>query len=207
VSRRGWIATLVSVLVVASTTRGTDTAASPARAEKATFAGGCFWSMQLAFDGLPGVVSTTAGYTGGTTKDPSYQDVESGETGHVEAVQVEYDPSKTTYEALLDVYWHDVDPTDSGGQFCDRGPQYRSMIFYAADDQKSLAEKSKAEIAKDLRVHDPIVTEIVAASAFYRAEEYHQSFYRKNPVRYGLYRRGCGRDGRVAEVWGRTPTH
>jgi peptide-methionine (S)-S-oxide reductase len=205
---RDRVGALLLVLVVGfGTARGAETTASAAHTENATFAGGCFWSMQLAFDGLPGVVATTAGYAGGTTKDPSYQDVESGGTGHAEAVQVEYDPNKTTYEALLDVYWHDIDPTDSEGQFCDRGPQYRSVIFYANDGQKRLAEKSKVEVAKDLRVPGPIVTEIRPASAFYRAEEYHQSFYRKNPIRYRWYRQGCGRDGRVAEVWGRAPTH
>ncbi len=203
--RAGALAVLFGVALGAA--HGADTTASPARTAKATFAGGCFWSMQLAFDGLPGVVSTTAGYAGGTTKNPSYQDVESGETGYVESVQVEYEPGKVTYEALLDVYWHDIDPTDSEGQFCDRGTQYRSVIFYENDEQKRLAEKSKVEIAEGLRVPGPIVTKIVPASAFYRAEEYHQSFYRKNPVRYRLYRKGCGRDGRTAEVWGRPAAH
>ena len=142
--------------------------------------------MQAAFEGLPGVVSTTVGYTGGTTKDPSYQDVGSGATGHAEAIQVEYDPDKVRYEALLDVFWHNVDPTDSEGQFCDRGTQYRSAIFYHDEEQKRLAEKSKAEVAKELKVADPIVTAIVPASPFYRAEEYHQDFYRKNPLRYRM---------------------
>ena len=163
--------------------------------------------MQAAFEGLPGVVSTTVGYTGGTTKDPSYQDVGSGATGHAEAIQVEYDPDKVRYEALLEVFWHNVDPTDSEGQFCDRGTQYRSAIFYHDEEQKRLAEKSKAEVAKELKVPDPIVTAIVPASPFYRAEEYHQDFYRKNPLRYRMYSKGCGRDGRNGEVWGRSPAH
>jgi peptide-methionine (S)-S-oxide reductase len=208
VNRRELIrALLVFMVVSASAARGADAPPTPSKIAKATFAGGCFWCMQAAFAGLPGVVSTTVGYTGGTTKDPSYQEVGSGDTGHVEAIQVEYDPDKVRYEALLDVFWHNVDPTDSTGQFCDRGTQYRSAIFYHDAEQKRLAEKSKAEVAKDLQVADPIVTEIVPASAFYRAEEYHQNFYRKNPTRYRMYSKGCGRDGRSAEVWGRAPAH
>jgi len=201
------LALLVLVLVSASTARGAGAPPPPSKTTKATFAGGCFWCMQAAFEGLPGVVSTTVGYTGGTTKDPSYQDVGSGATGHAEAIQVEYDPDKVRYEALLDVFWHNVDPTDSEGQFCDRGTQYRSAIFYHDEEQKRLAEKSKAEVAKELKVADPIVTAIVPASPFYRAEEYHQDFYRKNPLRYRMYSKGCGRDGRNAEVWGRSPAH
>jgi peptide-methionine (S)-S-oxide reductase len=163
--------------------------------------------MQPAFDGLPGVISTTVGYTGGTTKNPSYEEVGSGTTGHAESIEVEYDPQKVSYETLLDVFWHNVDPTDSGGQFCDRGTQYRSAIFYHDDEQRRLAERSKAEVTKELRVSGPIVTEIVPASTFYLAEEYHQSYYRKNPLRYGFYRRRCGRDGRIAQVWGRPGGH
>ena len=205
--RARFAALLFPLVVLTSAGRGADSPAAAARTAKATFAGGCFWCMQPAFDGLPGVLSTTVGYTGGTTKDPSYQEVGSGTTGHAESIEVEYDPDKVSYEALLDVFWHDVDPTDSGGQFCDRGTQYRSAIFYRDDEQKRLAEKSKREVVKDLRVPGPIVTEIAPASAFYRAEEYHQSYYRKNPIRYRFYRHGCGRDGRVAEVWGRAPAH
>jgi peptide-methionine (S)-S-oxide reductase len=208
VKRRELIRALLVLMVAsASAVRGADAPPSPPKTAKATFAGGCFWCMQAAFEGLPGVVSTTVGYTGGTTKDPSYEEVGSGDTGHVEAIQVEYDPGKVRYEALLDVFWHNVDPTDSAGQFCDRGTQYRSAIFYYDEEQKRLAEKSKAEAAKDLQVADPIVTAIVPASAFYRAEEYHQNFYRKNPLRYRMYSKGCGRDGRRAEVWGRAPVH
>ncbi len=174
-SRRDLVGTLLVLMVVsAGAARGADAPSPPPKTAKATFAGGCFWCMQAAFEGLSGVVSTTVGYTGGTTKDPTYQEVGSGDTGHVEAIQVEYDPDKVRYEALLDVFWHNVDPTDSAGQFCDRGTQYRSAIFYHDDEQKRLAEKSKAEVAKELQVPDPIVTEIVPASAFYRAEEYHQ---------------------------------
>jgi peptide-methionine (S)-S-oxide reductase len=200
-------ALLLLLVVSSSAARAADAPTSPPRTAKATFAGGCFWCMQPAFDGLPGVVSTTVGYTGGTTKDPSYQEVGSGTTGHAESIEVEYDPDKVSYETLLDVFWHNVDPTDSAGQFCDRGTQYRSAIFYHDEEQKRLAENSKAEVAKDLRVPGPIVTEIVPAAAFYRAEEYHQSYYRKNPLRYRFYRRGCGRDGRIAEVWGQPAAH
>jgi peptide-methionine (S)-S-oxide reductase len=198
---------LFTLAVAASAARGADAPAPVIRTAKATFAGGCFWCMQPAFDGLTGVISTTVGYTGGTTKNPSYQEVGSGTTGHAESIEVEYDPQKVSYEALLEVFWHNVDPTDSGGQFCDRGTPYRSAIFYHDGEQKRLAEESKAEVAKELRVSGPIVTEIVPASTFYRAEEYHQSYSQKNPLRYRFYRRGCGRDGRIAEVWGRPGTH
>jgi len=172
---------------------------------KATFAGGCFWCMQPAYDGLPGVVSTTVGYTGGHTKDPSYHEVGAGGTGHAESIEVEYDPSKVSYDKLLEVFWANVDPTDASGQFCDKGDQYRSAIFYHDQAQKQAAEKSKTEAAKRLKVPGPIVTEIVPASTFYRGEDYHQSYYKKNPIRYRFYRHGCGRDRRLAEVWGAAP--
>jgi peptide-methionine (S)-S-oxide reductase len=200
-------ALLLSLVLSPSGARGADAPPAPATSAKATFAGGCFWCMQPAFDGLPGVVSTTVGYTGGTTKNPSYQEVSSGTTGHAESIEVEYDPQQVRYETLLDVFWHNVDPTDSAGQFCDRGTQYRSAIFYHDEDQRRLAEKSKVDVAKDLQVPGPIVTEIVSASVFYRAEEYHQSYYRKNPLLYRFYKRRCGRDGRIAEVWGRPAAH
>jgi peptide-methionine (S)-S-oxide reductase len=183
--------------------------ATRVRAETATatFAGGCFWCMQPAFDPVPGVISTTAGYTGGHTKDPSYHEVGSGTTGHAEAVEIVYDPQKVSYAELLKVFWRNVDATDADGQFCDRGDQYRSAIFYHDDEQKSLAEESKKEAAKALRVPGPIVTQIVPATEFYRAEDYHQSYYRKNPLRYRVYRYGCGRDQRLEEVWGQAPAH
>jgi peptide-methionine (S)-S-oxide reductase len=175
------VGALLLVLVVGfGTARGAETTASTAHTENATFAGGCFWSMQLAFDGLPGVVATTAGYAGGTSKDPSYQDVESGGTGHAEAVQVEYDPNKTTYEALLDVYWHDIDPTDSEGQFCDRGPQYRSVIFYSSEDQHREAKKKIDELTAARTWPNPIVTSLEPASKFFVAEDYHQEYFANN---------------------------
>jgi peptide-methionine (S)-S-oxide reductase len=173
---------------------------------KATFAGGCFWCMEHPFDELDGVVSTTSGYIGGHKANPSYHEVSSGTTGHVEAVQVVYDPKKVSYEKLLEVFWVNVDPTDSGGQFCDRGSQYQSRIFYYTDEQKRLAEASKAALAKSKPFKDPIVTEIVAATTFYPAEEYHQDYYKKNPVRYKFYRTGCGRDARLKALWGKAPS-
>ena len=176
--------------------------AKPANTAIATFAGGCFWCMEGPFDALDGVVSTTSGYTGGTRKGPSYQEVSSGGTGHAEAVQIVYDPAKVTYEKLLDVFWHNIDPTAKDRQFCDSGSQYRSGIFYHDDAQKKAADASKAALDKGKPFKGAIVTEITAASAFYPAEDYHQDYYLKNPVRYRFYRQGCGRDSRLKELWG-----
>lgn len=175
--------------------------------DKATFAGGCFWCMVPPFEKLSGVVSVTSGYTGGQKKNPTYEEVSSGSTGHAESVQVVYDPAKITYSKLLEVYWHNVDPTQSNGQFCDLGNQYRTAIFYHDDTQKQLAEKSKADIEKSGQLKAPIVTQIVPATEFYAAEEYHQDFYKKNPVRYTSYRMGCGRDRRLEQIWGVAPEH
>jgi peptide-methionine (S)-S-oxide reductase len=168
----------------------------------ATFAGGCFWCMEPPFDELPGVLSTTAGYTGGRTVNPTYQQVSSGKTGHAEAMQVRYDSTRITYETLLDVFWRNIDPLTANRQFCDRGRQYRSAIFYHGEDQRRLAQSSKE--ALDRRFDEPIVTEIEPADAFYPAEEYHQDYYKKNPLRYKLYRWNCGRDARLAKLWGST---
>lgn len=173
-----------------------------AQLEKATFAGGCFWCMVPPFEKLAGVKEVISGYTGGHKKNPSYEEVSSGSTGHVEAVQVIYDPSKITYKALLDVFWRQVDPTDPGGQFVDRGSQYRTVIFYHSEEQRRLAEESKKELGASGRFSKPIVTEILPASTFYRAEEYHQDYYRKNPVRYKFYRYNSGRDQFLKKVWG-----
>jgi peptide-methionine (S)-S-oxide reductase len=167
---------------------------------KATFAGGCFWCMEPPFDKVDGVVSTTSGYTGGTKKNPTYEEVSSGGTGHAESVQVVYDPSKVGYAKLLEVYWHNVDPTVANRQFCDVGEQYRTAIFYHDAEQKRLAEESKAEVQKKLG--KPVLTQIVPASAFWAAEDYHQDYYMKNPIRYKFYRNGCGRDARLQEIWG-----
>jgi peptide-methionine (S)-S-oxide reductase len=169
----------------------------------ATFAGGCFWCMQPPFDQLDGVISTTVGYTGGHTKNPTYEEVESGDTGHAEAIQITYDPKKITYAKLLDVFWHNIDPLTPAGQFCDHGTQYRSAIFYHNDEQKHLAEESKKALEASGSFHRPIVTEIVPASEFYPAEDDHQEYYRKNPVRYHYYRYRCGRDQRLEELWGK----
>ena len=167
---------------------------------KATFAGGCFWSVERFFDKVEGVLSTVSGYTGGAKKNPTYNEVVTGRTGHAESVQVTYDPKKVTYEKLLDAFWHNIDPFTPDGQFCDFGNQYRTVIFYGDETQKQLAEKSK--VALQGRFKQPIVTQIVAGSEFYPAEEYHQDFHLKNPARYEAYRIGCGRDRRLAELWG-----
>jgi peptide methionine sulfoxide reductase msrA/msrB len=169
--------------------------------EVATFAGGCFWCTESDFEKLEGVVEVVSGYTGGKQPDPTYQAVAAGRTGHAEAVQVFYDPSKVTYQELLDVYWRGVDPTDAGGQFVDRGTQYRPAIFYHNETQKKLAEASKSELARSGRFSKPIVAQIVKFSTFYNAEDYHQDYYKKNPLRYKTYRYGSGRDQFLAQVW------
>jgi peptide-methionine (S)-S-oxide reductase len=166
----------------------------------ATFAGGCFWCMVHPFDQLPGVISVTSGYTGGSRQKPTYEQVSAGTTGHAESVDVAYDPAKVSYEKLLDIFWHNVDPFAKNYQFCDHGTQYRSAIFVHDETQKRLAEASKAEIQK--RFKQPIQTEITPASTFWPAEEYHQDYYKKNPVRYKFYRTSCGRDHRLQEIWG-----
>lgn len=174
----------------------------PPAQRTALFAGGCFWSMQKAFDGVPGVAGVTAGYAGGTLKDPTYEQVETGRTGYAESVQVIYEPAKITYDSLLQVYWHHIDPTTPNQAFCDRGPQYRSIIFYGDADQQRAAETSKTALDRSGRFRTPVVTAIQPVSPFYAAEEYHQQFYKKNPVRYEAYRIGCGRDARLKELWG-----
>jgi peptide-methionine (S)-S-oxide reductase len=167
---------------------------------KATFAGGCFWCMEKPFDVLPGVISTTSGYTGGQTANPSYRQVSAGKTGHAESVQVVYDPSQVSYEKLLDVFWHNVDPLDAEGQFCDRGTQYRSSVFVYDEPQRKQAEQSKQALEKS--GIQPIATQIVTAGEFYPAEDYHQNYYETNALKYRFYRFTCGRDQRLAEVWG-----
>jgi peptide-methionine (S)-S-oxide reductase len=174
--------------------------AAPRTVAKATFAGGCFWCMEPPFDKMEGVLSTTSGYTGGREPSPTYQSVSRGTTGHYEAVQILYDPAKVRYEELLETYWRNVDPLDAGGQFCDRGAQYRAAVFYHDDEQKRLAEESRERVAKQLGQN--VVTEILPAQAYYAAEDYHQDYYKKNPIRYKFYRTGCGRDGRLNAVWG-----
>ncbi len=170
--------------------------------EKATFAGGCFWCMEHPFDEIPGVISVTSGYTGGNKKNPTYEEVSAGWTGHAEAVQILYNPAKVSYKKLLNVFWRNIDPTTKDRQFCDSGNQYRSAIFYHNDEQKMLALQSKEQLEKNKPFKEPIVTEIVRASEFYPAEEYHQKYYKKNPIRYTFYRATCGRDRRLNELWG-----
>jgi methionine-S-sulfoxide reductase len=168
---------------------------------KATFAGGCFWCMEPPFDEIEGVLETTSGYTGGRTANPSYEQVSSGETGHVEAVEVTYDPAKVSYEKLLEVFWRNVDPTDASGQFCDRGEQYATAIFVHDEEQRRLAEESKRKLSESGRLKKPVITPIRAAAPFYAAEDYHQDYYRKNPIRYKFYRTGCGRDRALEKLW------
>jgi len=171
------------------------------KVSKATFAGGCFWCVEADLEKLPGVVRVVSGYTGGPKENPSYEEVSSGTTGHVEAVQVYYDPSRTTYEELLQAFWRHIDPTDSGGQFVDRGSQYRSAIFYHDEEQKRLAEKSRDALNKSRKFDKPIVTEIIKFTRFYEAEDYHQDYYKKNPLRYNYYGFGSGRDQFLHRVW------
>jgi peptide-methionine (S)-S-oxide reductase len=173
--------------------------------EKATFAGGCFWCMEPPFDELPGVISTTSGYTGGQKKNPTYEEVSAGITGHAEVVEVVYDPTKITYKQLLDVFWKNIDPTTANRQFCDIGTQYRSAIYYHNEEQKQLADASKKALEDSGRFQPkPIVTEIAAASTFYPAEDYHQDYYKKNPIRFNYYKFACGRARRLAELWGKS---
>jgi peptide-methionine (S)-S-oxide reductase len=170
--------------------------------EKATFAGGCFWCMEPPYDAIPGVISTTSGYIGGRTANPTYEQVSTGATGHTEAVQVVYDPKKVTYEKLLEVFWVNIDPTVRDRQFCDSGSQYRTGVFYHSEAQRKAAEASKAALEKSKPFKAPIVTPVEMAGTFYPAEGYHQDYYVKNPVRYKFYRNGCGRDARLRELWG-----
>jgi len=183
--------------------RADPPAATPAGTEVAIFAGGCFWCVESDFDKVPGVISTTSGYIGGTKVNPTYEQVSSGGTGHAESVKIVYDPKRVTYEKLLYVFWRNVDPLTKDGQFCDFGHQYRTAIFYVNDEQKRLAEASKAALEKSGRFKRPIVTEITKAGPFYPAETYHQDYYKKNPVRYNFYRFNCGRDARLDDLWGK----
>ena len=199
------LAVLVAAGILAGSIVGSDRPAAAQAANKglakATFAGGCFWCMEPPYDKLDGVVSTTSGYIGGSRKNPTYEEVSAGGTGHAEAVQVVYDPSKLSYARLLDVFWRNVDPLTPNAQFCDHGSQYRTGIFVHDAEQKRLAEESKAQVQKRFPERK-VVTEIVPATVFYPAEEYHQNYYEKNPLRYKFYRTSCGRDARLEELWG-----
>ena len=170
---------------------------------RAYFAGGCFWCMEEAFEKVDGVIAVVSGYMGGTLQSPSYEEVSAGRTGHAESVEVLYDPSKVTYNQLLEAFWRNVDPITANAQFCDHGTQYRAVIFYQNDQEKRFAEESKQAIDQSTRFNQPIVTQIVMASQFYAAEEYHQDFYKKNPIRYKFYKYNCGRAQRLDELWGK----
>jgi peptide-methionine (S)-S-oxide reductase len=179
-------------------------AADSGSTAKAYFAGGCFWCMEEAFEKVNGVSEVISGYMGGTVKNPGYEEVSSGRTGHAESVEVRYDPAKVSYTQLLEAFWRNVDPVTPNAQFCDHGSQYRAAIFYQGDEQKRLAEESKRAIEQSSRFKEPIVTQIVAASEFYSAEEYHQDFYKKNPIRYKYYKFSCGRAQRLESLWGKS---
>ena len=187
------LATVAPQLVLAATDDGLAVA---------TFAGGCFWCVESDFDAVPGVAETTSGYTGGTVDNPTYKQVSEGGTGHREVVQIRYDPKQVSYERLLHIFWRSVDPTDDGGQFCDRGESYQTAVFAGNEEERLLAEASKEALDRSGVLDAPVVTPIEPLKAFYPAEDYHQDYYTKNPVRYRFYRFSCGRDTRVQQVWG-----
>lgn len=197
-------ALLLSAMTAVTVWGQGTTAAPPAPAgmKLATFAGGCFWCMEHPFDALPGVAKVTSGYTAGRTPNPTYEQVSSGSTGHTEAVQIVYDPSRISYQKLLDVFWHNIDPITPNAQFCDHGTQYRSAAFHHDAAQQRAIDSSKAALTAARTLPAPIVTQVQPASVFYAAEEYHQQYYKKNPVRYRYYRWSCGRDQRLQELWG-----
>ena len=204
-SKRNLAALLAALALGAAAPAWTQAPAPAAKATtaKATFAGGCFWCVEEVYDKVPGVISTRSGYMGGVQKNPTYEQVSTGRTGHAEVVQVEYDPSKVTYARLVDIFWRNIDPTQKDGQFCDHGPQYRSGIFYHDDEQRRLAEGSRLNLSKNKPFKGEIVTEISRATEFYAAEDYHQDFHRKSPTRYKFYKSGCGRDARLQQLWGK----
>jgi peptide-methionine (S)-S-oxide reductase len=199
-----WLTVLATAAASPAPAQSTKPVADKAVTVKATFAGGCFWCVEEAFDKVPGVTATISGYLGGQTRNPTYEQVSSGRTGHAEVVQVEYDPRKVSYDKLLETFWRNIDPTQKDGQFCDHGSQYRSAIFFHSEEQRKLAEASKAALVKSKPFKGEIVTEITKASEFYPAEGYHQDYYLKNPVRYKFYKTGCGREARLKELWGRS---
>jgi len=193
----------ITVLLFATALFAGAAQTAAAATAKATFAGGCFWCMEEAMDKVPGVISTTSGYIGGTIKNPSYEQVSSGSTGYVEAVEVVYDPQKVSYQTLLDAFWKNHDPTVTNRQFCDVGTQYRPAIFYHDEAQKRLAEASKAKIIQTKPFSQPVLTTIEKAGTFWPAEDYHQDYYKKNPARYKYYATGCGRYRRLEALWGK----
>ena len=193
---------LAIFLIGSWTVQSTSQAAGNGTPGKAYFAGGCFWCMEEAFEKVEGVLSASSGYMGGTVANPSYEAVSAGRTGHAESVEVVYDPAKVSYQRLLDAFWHNVDPVTPNAQFCDHGNQYRSAIFFQTEEEKRAAEASRHAIEQSKRFNEPIVTQIVVASQFYAAEEYHQDYYKKNPVRYKFYKYNCGRAQRLEALWG-----
>jgi methionine-S-sulfoxide reductase len=199
-----WLVPLALLLAgVAAAWAQTPSTAPEARTAVATFAGGCFWCVEEAFEKVPGVFSAVSGYTGGTVPNPTYEQVSTEATGHAEAVRVTYDPAKVSYEQLVDWFWRNIDPTQVGGQFCDHGSSYRSAIFVHDEAQRKVAEDTKRALAASGRIKQAIVTEIVTAGAFYEAEDYHQDYYKKNPNRYRFYKFNCGRVQRLEEIWGK----
>jgi len=187
----------------AETNSQSKASTSKAKPQKATFAGGCFWCMEPPFEKVKGVISVTSGFIGGTSKNPTYKDVASGKTNHKEAVEIIYNPKLVSYENLIEIFWKQVDPLDAGGQFVDRGAHYTTGVFYHDQNQKKIALKSKNNLEKSKKLKGKIVTKITKATTFYLAEDYHQDYYKKNPVRYKLYRYGSGRDKRLKELWGK----
>ncbi len=196
------IALVLGLFISAATVAQGHTRQETTQSAKATFAGGCFWCMEEALEKVDGVASVVSGYAGGTEANPTYKEVSSGRTGHTEAVEVVYDPGSVSYGELLEVFWRNIDPTDGSGQFCDKGPQYRSAIFYHDEEQKGLIEESLQSLEDTKPFDEPIVTEIVPASMFYQAEDYHQDYYERNPIRYRYYKYGCGRTQRLKALWG-----
>lgn len=179
----------------------------PASAQKAIFASGCFWCAESDFEKVPGVTSVVSGYTGGTLKNPKYEQVGEGDTGHAESIEVTFDPAKVSYASLVDYFWHHTDVVDGGGQFCDRGNQYRPAIFVLNADQKRIAQESKAALDKSGILPKPVAVEITDATEFYPAEGYHQDYYKTHSFKYNFYRQGCGRDARINALWGKTAAH
>jgi peptide-methionine (S)-S-oxide reductase len=195
---------LANIGLVAALSCSSSAEETPAdhKFEKATFAGGCFWCMEEAFEKVDSVVSVISGYTGGSQANPSYKEVSAGTTGHAESIEIVYDPARVSYQKLLDVFWHNIDPTTPDRQFCDKGSQYRAAIFYHNETQKRLAEESKQRMERTKPFKETIVTQIVPASTFYAAEDYHQDYYKRNPIRYKFYKYNCGRTQRLEELWG-----
>ena len=197
-----WSRVLGPAVVLLMAFAATGSAGDQEEKGYATFAGGCFWCIEADFEKIDGVVAATSGYTGGTVKNPSYEEVSAGGTGHTEAIRVVFNPEVVSYRELIEAFWHNIDPTVADRQFCDMGSQYRSAIFYHDEEQREAAEQSLAELERSKPFPEPVVTEITAAAAFYPAEAYHQDYYKKNKLRYSYYRKGCGRDRRLAELWG-----